>query len=117
MVLSLRIFLFAGIIIYSFIIVYLLKNKDLNMKYTLLWIFTAVIMLVITIFPSIVFQLSNLIGVLNPVNALFMIVGMFALLILLSITLIVSHLKSQIRNLTQSVGLLEERLRKLENKK
>lgn len=111
---SLRIFLFFAILIYSFILFYLLKKRGMHLKYALLWIFTDIVMLVITIFPSIVYHISGLIGIQTPINALFVVAGMFAVLILLSITLIVSHLKNQIRSLTQSLGLLEERLRRLE---
>ena len=52
-------------------------------------------------------------------NAVFMIEGMFILIILLSLTSIVSHLNDRNRELIQKVGLIEKRLRDLEkaNKK
>lgn len=111
MSLQLRIFLFAAIIIFLLIILHMLRKKNLNLKYTLLWLAAAVIMLVIAIFPSSIFFLSGVLGVALPVNAVFTISGMFSLMIMLSLTLIVSHLKSQIRDLTQSLAILEHEVK------
>jgi hypothetical protein len=117
LILSLRIFLICSILVYLLIIIYMLRKKSLNLKYTLLWLFSALVMLIVIIFPNIIYGLSALAGVINPVNMVFVFLGMFSLLILLSLTLIVSHLNNKIRNLTQSNALLEERIRKLESLK
>ena len=50
----LQLFIIACIVLYLIIILYLLKKKRLNLKYTLLWFLTALVMLVVTIFPGIV---------------------------------------------------------------
>lgn len=113
---SLRVFLIIGTILFTAIIVYLLRKKQMNIKYILLWLSTALVMLVVAIFPEILYGFSGLIGVEVPVNTVFMIIGMLTLVILLSITLIVSHLALQNRKLTQTIALLEERLRRLEKK-
>lgn len=115
MVLNLRMFLVASILVYMYIIFYFLRKRNLNIKYTLLWLFSAVIMLIVTIFPSIINFIAHILGVIDPVNIVFTIEGMFSLLILLSLTLIVSDLNHKFRILAQNMGLMEERLRRLED--
>lgn len=107
MSIPLRIFLIAAILIFLLIILHMLRKKNLNLKYTLLWLAAAVIMLLIALFPGLIYSLSDLLGVALPVNAVFTISGMFSLMIMLSLTLIVSHLKNEIRDLTQSIAILE----------
>ena len=42
----LRFFLFCGLLLYFYLILLFLKRKSLNLKYSLLWIFSGVLMLV-----------------------------------------------------------------------
>lgn len=113
---SLRIFLIISILIYSGIILHFLKKKDLNLRYSLLWIFSAMVMLIVSIFPEIIIRFTSLVGIVDTVNSVFILEGMFVLLILLSLTAIVSHLNERNRQLIQAVALLEKRVRDLEEK-
>jgi hypothetical protein len=115
MTLSLRIFLIVGILAFFLIIFLMLRKKNLNLKYTLLWIFAALIMLIVSIYPSVIYSISKIIGIETPVNTVFVIGGIFSLLLILSITVIVSHFNNRIRKLSQTIALLDYKLRKLEN--
>ena len=114
MVITLRIFLIVCILIYLLIILNLLRKKNLNLRYTLVWLLSGVIMMVVCIFPDLLFEFARFIGVVDPVNMVFMVEGMFILIILLSLTTIASHINDKIRKLTQTIALLERRIRKLE---
>lgn len=114
---SLRIFLIISIAIYLAIIIHFLRKKDLNLRYSLIWLFSAVVMLIVAIFPKIIFSFAQLVGIVDTVNIVFVLEGMFVLLILLSLTTIVSHLNEKNRQLIQAFGLLEKRVRTLEKTK
>ena len=111
---SLQVFLVIAIFIYLAIIINMLRKKNLNLRYTLVWLISALVMLIIAVFPEIINQLARFIGVIDPVNVVFVIEAMFVLLILLSLTAIVSHLNAKSRRLIQAVALLEKRVRELE---
>lgn len=113
---SLRIFLIISILIYLGIILHFLKKKDLNLKYSLLWIFSAIVMLTVSIFPGIIIKFTSLVGIIDTVNSVFVLEGMFVLLILLSLTAIVSHLNDKNRQLIQAIALLDKRVRDLEKR-
>lgn len=114
---SLRFFLLISIMIYLVIIIHLLRKKDLNLKYSLIWLFSAVTMLVVSIFPKIISNFAKWVGIVDSVNIVFVLEGMFVLLILLSLTGIVSRLNEKNIKLIQAFGLLEKRVRELEDEK
>ena len=113
---SLRIFLFAFIALFFTIIITLVKKAAFGTRYALLWIFSGIMMLLFALFPKIIFAASNIIGISNPVNAIFFLFSMFTIVLLLSMTSIVSGLNDKNLKLIQSVALLEQRVNELEKK-
>lgn len=112
---TLRLFLIILIIGYLLIILHLLKRKQLNLKYTLLWLLSAFVMLLVTIFPQIIYNGAKLVGMASPVNLVFVLEGMFVLFILLSLTSIVSYLTNKVYRMAQTMALLEKRIYDLEH--
>lgn len=111
---KLRIFLLIAVCIYFVIVFELLKRKMLNLKYTLLWLASGFIMLMFVVFPKLLQFLSRLVGIYDPMNALFSIALFFIIVILMSLTAIVSKLNKKVKTLIQSIALLEKRVRDLE---
>ena len=109
-------FLIIGLIVYFLILLQLIKQRRLDLKYTLLWFFSGVIMLVIALFPQIMVFIINLLGIVGLTNGLFALIIFFILIIMMSITAIVSKMKNDNRKLIQKTALLEMRVRKLEEK-
>lgn len=112
---QLRIFLMIVILLFFGIVLYFLKQKKLNLKYTLIWLFASVVLIIISIFPELVYIPSEKIGIVAPSNLIFVIEAIFVVLILLSLTVIVSHITEQIFRLTQTIAMLEKRVRELED--
>ena len=100
--------------LYFLIVLKLLRQKTLNLKYTLLWLASGVIMLILAVFPQILGWFAALVGIYEPTNALFAFMFFCVIIILMSITAIVSKLNEKSKRLIQSVALLEKRVRELE---
>ena len=115
MLLRLTFSLIAGILFYLIIILMLIKKNKLNLKYTLLWLFSAVVMVILVAVPQVSIAMAELIGVEMPSNAVFVTEGLFALLIILSLTSIASTQTLRIRRLTQTQAVLEKRVREVES--
>ena len=105
-----QIIILIAVCSYFFVLIHLLKKKTLNLKYTLLWIFFGLVMLILAIFPNLLNWMSDVVGVYEPTNALFAIVFFCLILILVALTAIVSKMKERIKQLTQTIALLERRL-------
>jgi len=110
----LRIYLILGIVIYFYILLYLIKRKMLNLKYSLLWIFSGFIMLVIAIFPKIAVGITKSLGIVNVTNGLFSLIIFFILIILMSVTAIVSKMKENNKQLIQKCAMLEKKIVEME---
>jgi len=100
--------------VFLIVIIYLLKRRALSLKYSLLWLFSGLMMLITSIFPGILSFVARKLGFQLPSNALFALVLGFLIMILLSITSIVSRQAEKIRKLTQASALLEKRVREME---
>ncbi len=112
----LRTAMLVAVFLYFFLVFKLLKRKSLNLKYTLLWLLSGFIMLVLAGFPETLNVFSKLVGVYEPTNALFAIIFFCIIIILMSLTAIVSKLNEKCKRLTQSMALLEKRLREAEKR-
>lgn len=108
---TLQIFMLIAIAAYFVFLLYFLKKRHLNLKYTLLWIFSGILMLLLALFPRILNSLASLVGIYDPINALFAILCFCFIMILMSLTAIVSKQNERIKHLTQSIALLEKQLR------
>lgn len=112
----LKVALLIGILIFTIFIAKLLIQKKLNLKYTLLWLALIFAMLFAVLMPNLIEYVADFFGFITPANFIFVLSGMFTLLIIVSITAIVSHLNQRISCLVQTQAILEKRVRELENK-
>lgn len=116
MSLVLQLFLIVCVLLFIAAIVRYLVLKKLNLKYTLVWLLSALLMLVIAIFPGIISFFTKLIGIQVASNAVFFFAILFLFVIVLTLTAIVSGLNNRIYRLVQTQALLEKRIRELEEK-
>ena len=107
----LRVGLLLGAVCYLALILWLLKKKKLTVRYSIIWLISAGVLLVFAVFPYVVLVLTDLLGMAVPVNVVFLLV---ILLLLLSLSSIVSGFAEKIKRLAQENALLEERVRRLE---
>ena len=114
MSLELRFWLIIGTFIYMGIIYFFLKRKKMTLKYSLLWLFSAVFLLLLAAFPQIAVLFAHLIGVSTASNAVYLLLLFYILLLLISLTAIVSKQHRQIKSLVQQLALLEKKVLTLE---
>ena len=98
----LQVSLIIGIVMYFILLFYFIKKESLNLKYTLLWIFSGIIMLIVAVFPKIMISITHFLGVVEVTNGVFALILFFMLIILMSITSIVSNMKEK-----KNVSLIE----------
>lgn len=111
---TLRVAMLIAIVIYFVLLLHLLKKKSLNLKYTLLWIFSGCLMLFLSIFPQLLNWFASLVGIYEPTNALFAIIFFCIIIILMSLTSIVSKMNEKLKRIIQTIALVEKRVRELE---
>ncbi|MCI8523030.1 MAG: DUF2304 domain-containing protein [Lachnospiraceae bacterium] len=111
---NLRVVLIALVISYFIVILYFLKQKALNLKYTLLWLVAGFVMGILVVVPELLTKIIRIFGIQDNMNGLFIFSIGFIILILLSLTSIASRQNRKLRTLTQELAILDKRVRELE---
>jgi len=113
---SVRLNLFAmiGSILLLLIILELVRRKYLRERYSLIWIVTGTLFLLLSIRVDILYRISHFLGFSIPSNALFFFGLLFLILIILGLSVITSGLAEKNKILTQEVVLLKKRVADLE---
>lgn len=95
--------------------VQLIRKHRLREEYALAWLAASLAIFLLSVFDGLVGRLAGLFSV--SYSPTLVLVGglLFALTVLLSQSVVISHQANQVRDLTQSIALLEWRLRQLES--
>lgn len=102
---QLQYFLIVVIIILFVFFINLLRKRKLDLKYSLIWIIALLGIGIFVIFPKLIEEISNLLGIYDPMNALFFICIAFLTCICVSLTVVVSRLSERLRRLTQEIAI------------
>jgi len=112
-----KIFITLIIILFLLYIGRMLKKGKIEFKYAFVWIGTSLIVLLITVFPSILVFFSSLIGIELPVNLVFFLGIILNLVITFAITASYSKMKEMVYKNTQYISLLENKIDHMEKER
>jgi hypothetical protein len=88
----------------------LIRSRRLRERYALLWLLTAISILVLALWRDGLGKLADLMGIAYPPSALFVLGAVFVILVLLDYSTVISKLSEQNTVLAQRLALLENRL-------
>jgi hypothetical protein len=91
----------------------LLRRRRLVERYALLWLFSSLVLLVLSIWTGLLEIIAKTVGIVYPPNALFMIAFAFVLVLLLHFSLAISRLSGETKVLAQESARLDKGLRAL----
>ena len=107
MAVNLRILLIVVSIILLLIVLNLVSKDKLTIKYSLIWVFVALLMLVLGAFPNFIGFFTRKIGFETTSNLVIGIILTLLLLVTLILTIIISDQKRRIKLLIQEVSILK----------
>lgn len=92
----------------------LIRRRKLMERYSLLWLFSALILLALAIFGDLLAKFAAAVGIATPSNALFAAAIGFLVLLVLHFSTTISRLTDESKVLAQRLALAEERLHRLD---
>jgi hypothetical protein len=99
-----------------FVLVFeMVRRRRLGERYAILWLVSAVALLVLAVWTQLLGWISRAVGIATPSNAFFVIAFTFMLLLLLHFSAVASRLAEETRVLAQRLALLEQRMRAQED--
>lgn len=107
-----------SILLCIFLVAYvfeLVRRKHLNEEYSLGWLVTGTLMLILSISDDLLVWVSDLVGATLFTSTLFFFGLMFLMVICLHFSIRISALTNQVRTLTQHVGILDHEKKLLED--
>lgn len=88
------------------LVIELVRRRRLKEEYSVLWVITAVVLLVLSLWFPLLLKITNLVGAVLPSSTLFFFGLVFALLMLLHFSVRVSSMERRVTMLVQEMGLL-----------
>lgn len=82
-----------------------IHQSKLQIEHALFWIVFSFIVVILALFPGIAIQLAAWLGILSPVNLVYLIIIFVLIVKLFQVTLQISKLENKIKNLTQHEAL------------
>ena len=108
-----------SILICIFLVAYvfeLVRRKHLNEEYSMGWLITGTMMLILSVSEDLLTLISNLVGATLFTSTLFFFGLMFLMVICLHFSIRISALTNQVRTLTQHLGILYNEKKELEKR-
>jgi hypothetical protein len=94
----------------------LMRSRRLRERYALLWLFTGLVMLALSIWRDGLNTIAGWVGINSYPPAVFFAIGLlFTIVVLLHYSTVISKLSDQNRILAQRLALFEQRLRESGN--
>lgn len=110
MSLTLRILLLILSFISAIWILSKIRRLKVKMEDAIFWIFFAVILCLLGIFPDITYWLTGKVGMMSPANLIFLIVIILLLEKVFTLSIIVSQLEDKITVLTAEIAIRDHSL-------
>lgn len=82
-----------------------IRRSKLQIEYAIFWVIFLGILIVLAVFPQIVYFLANLIGIQSPVNMVFLVIIFILMLKCFFLTIEVSQLEYKTQELVQKIAL------------
>lgn len=111
-----QIIVVAVTLIAIFLIVNKVRRKEIELKYSLLWILLGAGVILFACIPQLTSWMAGLMGIGQPINMLFFIGFCFAILIIFSLSVAISKLSTKVKKMAQEIALLEEKMKEIEVK-
>ena len=94
----------------------LVRTRRLKEKYSLLWLVTAVVLLVMSVSKGLMDRLGAMMGIYYSPSAFFLLAFLFLVLITLQYSVVLSRLADRNKSLAQEVALLKLKVEALEKR-
>jgi hypothetical protein len=91
------------------LVIELVRRRRLKEEYSLLWVLTSIVLLVLSIWYELLLTITDAIGAVMPSSTLFFFGLAFALLMLLHFSVRISQLERSVTLLVQEIGLMRVR--------
>jgi hypothetical protein len=92
------------------VVIELIRRGSLKERYSLLWLFASIVMLVLSMSRALLEHVARVLGIYYSPSFLFLIAFLFLLLITLHFSVVISGLSEKNKRLAQEIALLRKEM-------
>ncbi len=89
-------------------IVWRIRHSKMQIEYAIFWIILAILGIVMSAFPEVVYWVTSLLGVQSPANLVYLFIIAVLLLKVFMMTIELSNLESKVKDLVQQIAINEK---------
>lgn len=108
MTLRLQVIILVCMAVAVIYIVNLIRGKRMDFRYALGWLFIIFCIAVLTIWPVLLQKLAAVLGIASPMNMLFFFGFCFAVMVIFSLSMTISHLSDKVKKLSQEIAIIRK---------
>ena len=90
----------------------LVRQRRLREEYSLLWLATAIVVLILSLSRPLLEVLASAVGIFYPPSALFLVALLFVLAILMHFSIVITRLTQENKEVAQQIALLRHELQR-----
>lgn len=105
----------VGSILALLFVLELVRERRLREEYSLLWLATAGVLLILSLSRPLLDVLASAIGIFYPPSALFVVAVVFVLAILMHFSMVITRLTQENKEIAQQIALLRYELSRQES--
>lgn len=91
-----------------FYIIKKIRYSKMQIEYAIFWIVLSLIMIVMAVFPQIVYRITIMMGMVSAANVVYLFIIGVLLLKVFMMTIEISNLENKVKDLVQQIGLSEK---------
>ena len=110
MTLKIQIIIAVMIAIFVAVLFVMTVKKSIQPKYTLAWFLISLGILILDIFPNLMTELSDAIGIFSPVNMIFFVGFLYMGFIIFALSVALSRMSGRVTSLTQEMAILRKEI-------
>lgn len=98
-------FLIISLVVFALVFAQV-RNQKMKEKYAALWLVISAVIIILALFPHLLWLLASFTGVVMPVNLLFMLAILLLICVCLHLTLEMSKSSDEVRVLAEEIAIL-----------
>lgn len=110
MSLQVQILLIIGSVLFFLFLVRNIKKSKLSIEMAVIWVLWGIGIIVISIFPQLVYKLTRMIGIQAPINTIFLIMIFLLYTLTFFLYIKISVLENKTKSAIQEIALLRKEL-------
>lgn len=85
-----------------------IRNSKMQIEYSIFWIVFSMLMILVSIFPNIIYVLTNKLEIMSPANFVYLFIIIILLIKVFMITIEHSRLEKEFKDLVQQIAINEK---------